>query len=40
MDTLQDQQCLESLHEDGQAPWELWDPGPTAPRVLEQASSG
>jgi glucose-1-phosphate cytidylyltransferase len=40
MDTLKDQQCLESLHEDGQAPWELWDPGPTAPRVLEQASSG
>jgi glucose-1-phosphate cytidylyltransferase len=40
MDTLKDQQCLESLHEDGQAPWELWDPGPTAPRVLEQASTG
>jgi glucose-1-phosphate cytidylyltransferase len=40
MDTLKDQQCLETLHEDGQAPWELWDPGPTAPRVLEQASSG
>jgi glucose-1-phosphate cytidylyltransferase len=39
MDTLKDQQWLESLHEDGQAPWQVWDPGPTAPRVLEQASS-
>ena len=40
MDTLKDQQWLESLHEDGQAPWQLWDPSPSAPQVLEQASSG
>ena len=24
MDTLKDKQCLETLHETGQAPWELW----------------
>jgi glucose-1-phosphate cytidylyltransferase len=26
MDTLKDQQWLERLHEDGRAPWQLWDP--------------
>ena len=31
MDTLKDKQCLESLHESGQAPWQVWDP--TAPRL-------
>jgi glucose-1-phosphate cytidylyltransferase len=24
MDTLKDKQCLETLHESGEAPWELW----------------
>ena len=27
MDTLKDKQWLESLHESGQAPWQLWDAG-------------
>ncbi|MCA1587852.1 MAG: glucose-1-phosphate cytidylyltransferase [Chloroflexi bacterium] len=26
MDTLKDKQCLELLHENGTAPWQLWDP--------------
>ena len=26
MDTLKDKQSLESLHENGTAPWQLWDP--------------
>jgi glucose-1-phosphate cytidylyltransferase len=26
MDTLKDNQWLESLHESGRAPWQLWDP--------------
>ena len=26
MDTLKDKQWLESLHESGQAPWQVWDP--------------
>ncbi len=25
MDTLKDQQCLEGLHEESQAPWQLWN---------------
>ena len=25
MDTLKDKQCLESLHDDGRAPWQVWD---------------
>jgi glucose-1-phosphate cytidylyltransferase len=25
MDTLKDKQCLESLHESGTAPWQVWD---------------
>ena len=40
MDTLKDQQWLESLHEDGNAPWQLWDPGPAAPRVLGAGELG
>jgi glucose-1-phosphate cytidylyltransferase len=26
MDTLKDKQCLETLHETGQAPWQVWAP--------------
>ena len=26
MDTLKDKQWLEALHEDGRAPWQVWDP--------------
>ena len=35
MDTLKDKQWLESLHESGQAPWQVWDPDRTErrPRV-------
>ena len=25
MDTLKDKQCLETLHESGQAPWQVWN---------------
>ena len=32
MDTLKDQQSLESLHDTGQAPWELWTAGQSADR--------
>ena len=28
MDTLKDKQCLETLHESGQAPWQVWVPQP------------
>jgi hypothetical protein len=30
MDTLKEKQQLESLHESGQAPWELWVEGARA----------
>ena len=39
MDTLKDQQWLESLHESGDAPWQIWDPARTARRELEYAAS-
>jgi glucose-1-phosphate cytidylyltransferase len=39
MDTLKDQQWLESLHEDGEAPWKVWDPGRAAAPELEYAAS-
>jgi glucose-1-phosphate cytidylyltransferase len=26
MDTLKDKECLETLHESGQAPWQVWGP--------------
>ena len=33
MDTLKEKQWLESLHESGEAPWQLWDADArTAPR--------
>ena len=32
MDTLKDQQWLESLHEERQAPVAVWDPSPTGPQ--------
>ena len=28
MDTLKDKQSLELLHENGTAPWQVWDPSP------------
>ena len=40
MDTLKDQQWLESLHESGDAPWQIWDPARNARRELEYAASG
>jgi glucose-1-phosphate cytidylyltransferase len=40
MDTLKDKQWLERLHEDGCAPWQVWDPGRVAVRELEYAASG
>jgi glucose-1-phosphate cytidylyltransferase len=40
MDTLKDKQWLESLHEDGIAPWQVWDPDRVAGRELEYAASG
>jgi len=38
MDTLKDQQWLESLHESGAAPWQLWDTNNTASREVEYAA--
>jgi glucose-1-phosphate cytidylyltransferase len=38
MDTLKDQQLLESLHESGHAPWELWVGGQEADRDLAAAA--
>ena len=32
MDTLKDKQCLETLHESGEAPWQVWDAEPAAAR--------
>ena len=40
MDTLKDKQWLENLHESGNAPWQVWDPGRVAGRDLEYAASG
>jgi glucose-1-phosphate cytidylyltransferase len=39
MDTLKDKQCLESLHEHGSAPWQLWDASAngSGPAVLASA---
>ena len=38
MDTLKEKQWLESLHESGQAPWELWSADRrTEPRILASA---
>ena len=39
MDTLKDQQWLETLHEDGSAPWQVWDPDRVAGRELASAAS-
>jgi glucose-1-phosphate cytidylyltransferase len=33
MDTLKDKQTLETLHETGEAPWQLWNPNRAAPDV-------
>ncbi|HEY6639024.1 MAG TPA: sugar phosphate nucleotidyltransferase [Solirubrobacterales bacterium] len=40
MDTLKDQQWLENLHEDGRAPWQVWDPDRVAGRELAYAALG
>jgi glucose-1-phosphate cytidylyltransferase len=39
MDTLKDQQWLETLHEDGSAPWQVWDPDRVAGRELASVAS-
>jgi glucose-1-phosphate cytidylyltransferase len=39
MDTLKDKQWLESLHESGTAPWQLWDPDRVATRDAAFAAS-
>jgi glucose-1-phosphate cytidylyltransferase len=40
MDTLKDQQWLESLHESGSAPWQVWDPDRVGGRDPAYAASG
>jgi glucose-1-phosphate cytidylyltransferase len=40
MDTLKDKQWLETLHENGTAPWQVWDPDRAAHRDLEFATAG
>ena len=40
MDTLKEKQWLESLHESGQAPWQLWTTGREAdPEIAQLASA-
>lgn len=39
MDTLKDKQWLESLHESGNAPWELWQPGRAGQDLARVASA-
>jgi glucose-1-phosphate cytidylyltransferase len=39
MDTLKDKQCLEELHESGQAPWQVWAPHRQPPAAIAQAAS-
>jgi hypothetical protein len=36
---LKDKQLLESLHESGRAPWELWDPERSSGNVVYAAST-
>jgi glucose-1-phosphate cytidylyltransferase len=40
MDTLKDKQWLETLHEDGSAPWQVWDPDRRIDSQFELAASG
>jgi glucose-1-phosphate cytidylyltransferase len=40
MDTLKDKQLLDNLHENGQAPWQLWDPSRSAERDLVSVAAG
>jgi glucose-1-phosphate cytidylyltransferase len=40
MDTLKDQQWLETLHESASAPWQVWDPDRVGGRALDGAASG
>ena len=37
MDTLKDKQCLETLHENGQAPWQVWAERPEVAAVPQAA---
>jgi glucose-1-phosphate cytidylyltransferase len=39
MDTLKDNQRLETLHESGAAPWQLWAPGLAAAPVAQAATA-
>ena len=40
MDTLKDKQLLEDLHEEGMAPWEVWDPDRATDAEVEYAAAG
>ena len=40
MDTLKDKQWLESLHESGDAPWQVWDPDHATRGELAYAAPG
>jgi glucose-1-phosphate cytidylyltransferase len=40
MDTLKDKQWLESLHESGTAPWQVWDPDRAPSQDVAYAASG
>ena len=40
MDTLKDKQWLENLHEEGAAPWQVWDPDRISAAELELATAG
>ena len=39
MDTLKDKQSLEQMHEQGAAPWQVWDPGRRPPAEVSMAVS-
>jgi len=40
MDTLKDKQWLETLHESGDAPWQVWDPDRKVESQVELAAAG
>jgi hypothetical protein len=40
MDTLKDKQWLETMHESGDAPWELWSADRAAPPLEALVGSG
>jgi glucose-1-phosphate cytidylyltransferase len=39
MDTLKDKQCLETLHESGEAPWQVWDPARSSDPAVAQVAT-